>query len=123
MTREYFECRYPAEISEEGFGGFRDIWHRGHVAKTDLEAILREEAELMRVVDAVAATAEAPLRTERCFPRARSWTCSRSNERWTLRGSPPRPARRLSQGSSRPRSRRTRRVVDARWTPRLVSVA
>ena len=39
---------------------------------------------------------------------------------WTA---PPRPARPLNQRSSRPRRRRTRRVVDARWTPRLVSVA
>jgi len=46
----------PEEISEEGFGGFRDTWYIGHVAKADLEAILHEEAELMRIVDAVAAT-------------------------------------------------------------------
>ena len=39
---------------------------------------------------------------------------------WT---SPPRPASPLNQRSSRPRRRQTRRVVDARWTPRLVSVA
>ena len=39
---------------------------------------------------------------------------------WT---SQPRPARPLDQRSSRPRRTRTRRVVDARWTPRLVSVA
>lgn len=39
---------------------------------------------------------------------------------WT---SQQRPARPLNQGSSRPRMMRTRRVVDARWTPRLVSVA
>ena len=39
---------------------------------------------------------------------------------WT---SPPRPARPLHQRSSRPHRTRTRRVVDARWTPRLVSVA
>jgi len=39
---------------------------------------------------------------------------------WTLQHRPPRP---LNQRSSRPRRTRTRRVVDARWTPRLVSVA
>jgi hypothetical protein len=39
---------------------------------------------------------------------------------WTLQ---QRPARPLNQRSSRPRGMRTRRVVDARWTPRLVSVA
>jgi hypothetical protein len=39
---------------------------------------------------------------------------------WT---SPPRPPRPLNQGSSRPRRIRTRRVVDAGWTPRLISVA
>lgn len=46
------------EISEEGFGGFRDTWYIGHVSKADLEAILREEAELMRIVDVVAATSD-----------------------------------------------------------------
>jgi hypothetical protein len=46
----------PEEVGEEGFGGFRDTWHIGHVGKADLESILREEAELMRIVDAVAAT-------------------------------------------------------------------
>ena len=39
---------------------------------------------------------------------------------WT---SPHHPARPLNQRSSRPRRTRTRRVVDARWTPPLVSVA
>ena len=39
---------------------------------------------------------------------------------WT---SPQLPARPLNQRGSRPRGRRVRRVVDARWTPRLVSVA
>ena len=39
---------------------------------------------------------------------------------WTSR---PRPTRPLNQRSSRPRRRQTRRVVDARWTPRLLSVA
>jgi integrase len=39
---------------------------------------------------------------------------------WT---SQPRPVRPLNQRASRPRRTRTRRVVDARWTPRLVSVA
>ena len=39
---------------------------------------------------------------------------------WT---SQQRPAMPLKQRSSRPRKTRTRRVVDARWTPRLVSVA
>ena len=39
---------------------------------------------------------------------------------WT---SPPRPPRPLNQRSSRPRRTPRRRVVDARWTPRLVSVA
>lgn len=39
---------------------------------------------------------------------------------WT---SQPRPARPLNHRSSRPRRTRTRRVVDARWTPRLVTVA
>ena len=39
---------------------------------------------------------------------------------WT---SPQRPARPLNHRSSTPRRTRTRRVVDARWTPRLVSVA
>ena len=39
---------------------------------------------------------------------------------WT---SPPRPARPLNQRSSRPPRKPRRRVVDARWTPRLVSVA
>ena len=39
---------------------------------------------------------------------------------WT---SQPKPARPLNQRSSRPRGTRTRGVVDARWTPRLVSVA
>lgn len=48
----------PEEVSEEGFGGFRDTWYIGHVANADLKAILREEAELMRIVDAVAATPE-----------------------------------------------------------------
>ena len=48
----------PEEVSEKGFGGLRDTWYIGHVAKADLEAILREEAELMRIVDAVAATPE-----------------------------------------------------------------
>jgi hypothetical protein len=48
----------PEEVSEEGFGGFRDAWYIGHVAKADMEAILREEVELMRIVDAVAATPE-----------------------------------------------------------------
>ncbi len=46
------------EISEEGFGGFRDTWYIGRVPKADAEAILRNEAELMRIVDAVAATGE-----------------------------------------------------------------
>jgi hypothetical protein len=48
----------PEMISEEGFGGFRGTWYIGRVAKAHLEAILREEAELMRIVDAVAATSE-----------------------------------------------------------------
>jgi hypothetical protein len=48
----------PEEVSEEGFGGFRDTWYIGRVAKADLDSILREEAELMRIVDAVAATPE-----------------------------------------------------------------
>jgi integrase len=39
---------------------------------------------------------------------------------WT---SQQRPAKPLNHRSSRPRKARTRRVVDARWTPRLVSVA
>ena len=39
---------------------------------------------------------------------------------WTSEQLAPRP---LNQRSSRPRGTRTRRVVDARWTPRLVSVA
>jgi hypothetical protein len=39
---------------------------------------------------------------------------------WTSQQGPARP---LNQRSSRPRRMRTRRVVDARWTPRLVSVA
>jgi integrase len=39
---------------------------------------------------------------------------------WT---SPQRLTRPLNQRSSRPRRMQTRRVVDARWTPRLVSVA
>jgi integrase len=39
---------------------------------------------------------------------------------WT---SPQRLARPLDHRSSRPRKTRARRVVDARWTPRLVSVA
>ena len=39
---------------------------------------------------------------------------------WTLL---QRPARPLNQRSSRPHRTRTRRAVDARWTPRLVSVA
>jgi hypothetical protein len=39
---------------------------------------------------------------------------------WT---SPQRTPSPLKQRSSRPRRTRTRRVVDARWTPRLVSVA
>ena len=39
---------------------------------------------------------------------------------WTSHQWPSRP---LNQRSSRPRRTRTQRVVDARWTPRLVSVA
>ena len=39
---------------------------------------------------------------------------------WTLQ---QRPARPLNQRSSRPHRTRTRRAVDARWTPHLVSVA
>jgi Phage integrase family len=39
---------------------------------------------------------------------------------WTSHQRQPRP---LNQRSSRPRRTRTQRVVDARWTPRLVSVA
>ena len=39
---------------------------------------------------------------------------------WTLQ---QRPARPLNQRNSRPRGMRTRQVVDARWTPRHVSVA
>jgi hypothetical protein len=38
---------------------------------------------------------------------------------WTSHQWPPRP---LNQRSSRPRRTRTQRVVDARWTPRLISV-
>jgi hypothetical protein len=39
---------------------------------------------------------------------------------WTSHQRPPRP---LDQRNPRPRRTRTRRVVDARWTPRLDSVA
>jgi integrase len=39
---------------------------------------------------------------------------------WT---SKQRPAKPLNQRSSRPRQRQARQVVDARWTPRIVSVA
>jgi integrase len=39
---------------------------------------------------------------------------------WTLQ---QRPARPLNQRNSRPRGMRTRQVLDARWTPRHVSVA
>ena len=39
---------------------------------------------------------------------------------WTLQQRPVRP---LNQRSSRPRTTRVRRAVDARWTPRLVAVA
>lgn len=48
----------PEEVSEEGFGGFRDTWYLGRVTKGDAEAMLRDEAELMRILNAVAATAE-----------------------------------------------------------------
>jgi hypothetical protein len=48
----------PEEVSEEGFGGFRNTWYVGQVTKAAAETMLRDEAELMRIVDVVAATAE-----------------------------------------------------------------
>jgi hypothetical protein len=54
------ECAMPREeeISEEGFGFFRATWYIGHVSTADAQYTLREEADLMRVIDAVGSTPE-----------------------------------------------------------------
>ena len=54
------ECVMPTaeEISEEGFGFFRGTWFIGHVSTADAQFALREEAELLRILDATASSPE-----------------------------------------------------------------
>ncbi|HXG75728.1 MAG TPA: hypothetical protein VNJ53_04090 [Gaiellaceae bacterium] len=54
------ECAMPTaeEISEEGFGFFRGTWFIGHVSTGDAQFTLREEAELIRVLDAATSSPE-----------------------------------------------------------------
>lgn len=53
-------CTMPTEeeISEEGFGFFRGTWYIGHVSTADAQSTLREESELIRVLDDSASSPE-----------------------------------------------------------------
>ncbi len=52
------ECTMPTEeeISEEGFGFFRGTWYIGSVSIADAQFTLRDEAALIRLLDAVASS-------------------------------------------------------------------